>query len=301
MTPRRVGSILRGRSAAAASRTLFSGCKVRCMLTGADANTLVLCYHAVSATWPARHSVTPQHFRTQIERLLARGYRAVTFSAAGEATPQERVVAITFDDGYRSVLESAAPILAELGARATVFVPTSYMGSERPMSWQGIDGWVGTEHEPELMPLSWGQLNELADAGWEIGSHTETHPRLTRVTEPDLRRELTASRATIEDRLGHRCASIAYPYGDVDPRVTAAVFEAGYELGAALPGPLRGWDRLQLRRIGVYHDDRTWRFALKVAVPVRHLRASPLGPLITATPGRLERSHRSRRDATAAR
>ena len=108
------------------------------------------------------------------------------------------------------------------------------------------------------------QLDELAAAGWEVGSHSETHPHLTRLNEAELRRELTGSHATIEDQLGRPCPSIAYPYGDVDPRVRAAASEAGYQFGAALPGPLRGWDPLQLRRIGIYHGDPAWRFELKV-------------------------------------
>ena len=56
-------------------------------------------------------------------------------------------MAITFDDGYRSVLELALPILEELGVPATLFVPTDYIGSERPMSWPGIERWTGGQHE----------------------------------------------------------------------------------------------------------------------------------------------------------
>jgi peptidoglycan/xylan/chitin deacetylase (PgdA/CDA1 family) len=263
------------------------------MPPGASRQALVLCYHAVSPTWPAPLSVTPERFRSQVGLLLRRGYEPVTLAQASEPDHRRKLVAVTFDDAYRSVLERAAPILAELGAPATIFAPTAFVGSDRPMSWPGIEHWLGTEHEPELIPLRWQELAELADAGWEVGSHTMTHPRLTSVDDDVLREELTGSRAACEDRLGRACTSIAYPYGDVDSRVAAAAAAAGYRLGAGLPGSFGGRDRFQLARVGIYHGDPAWRFELKVAAPIRRLRgARKVGPLISAGLARRTRGTR---------
>jgi peptidoglycan/xylan/chitin deacetylase (PgdA/CDA1 family) len=267
------------------------------MLAGQRGNALVLCYHALSETWPAALSVTPGHFRSQITRLLQRGYRPVTFADAAQAEPDPTLLAITFDDAYRSVFEVAAPILAELDVPATLFAPSAYMGTERPMSWPGIDRWLGTEHEPELMPMSWSQLDELAAAGWEIGSHTVTHPHLTRVDDATLRRELGESRVVCEDRLGRPCPSIAYPYGDVDARVMSAAADAGYRFGAGLPGVMGKRHALDWARVGVYRADPSWRFTLKVSRPLLQLRdSSPLGPLVNTALRR-----RSRRRDTGSR
>ena len=81
---------------------------------------IVLCYHALSPTWEADLSTTPERFERQLELLVRRGYRGVTFEQAVRA-PHERTVAVTFDDAYRSVLELARPILDRLGLPATVF------------------------------------------------------------------------------------------------------------------------------------------------------------------------------------
>ena len=238
-------------------------------------DTLVLCYHALSPTWPAPLSVLPDRFRSQLATLADRGYRGVTFSDAVSGRAQGRYVAVTFDDGYRSVLELARPILDELGWPATVFVPTDFAGHDRPMQWPGIDEWVGGPHERELLPLSWDQLRELRDHGWEIGSHTCSHPLLTSLDDEPLRAELVESKRVCERELGE-CTSIAYPYGDVDERVIEAARDAGYETGAGLPAGRYVRSTLSWPRVGVYHgDDR--RFRHKASRVARGLQSSAVG------------------------
>src|SRR3954451_3414088 len=192
-------------------------------------DVLVLCYHALSDRWPAALSTTPELFSEQLDLLLRRGYRPVTFTAAVKGMAGKRTFAVTFDDAYRSVIELARPIMDRLGVPGTVFAPTDWVGRDEPMHWDGIDQWLGGEHEHELLCMSRAQLDELAGAGWEVGSHTCSHPRLTTLDEDALQRELTESKQA----LGPGCRSIAYPYGDVDARVIDAARRAGYEAGAA--------------------------------------------------------------------
>jgi peptidoglycan/xylan/chitin deacetylase (PgdA/CDA1 family) len=244
------------------------------MTRGRSAGPLVLCYHALSPDWPADLSVTPDEFARQMELLAARGYRGVTFADAVRARPGERVVAVTFDDAYRSVLEHARPVLDGLGFTASVYVVTGSSGDDRPLAWPGTDRWLGGPHEHELEALDWHELAELAGAGWEIGSHTATHPRLTTIADRDLDRELSTSRVVIEARVGRPCPTLAYPYGDVDERVVAAARRAGYEAAGALPSALSGADPLRWPRIGIYNADRGLRYRLKVAPSVVRLRSS---------------------------
>src|SRR4051794_37623295 len=144
-----------------------------------SADSLVLCYHAVSERWPADLSITPANFEQQLALLASRGYRGATFTEAVTGSPDGKTVAVTFDDAYRSVVELGEPILARLGWPATVFAPTDFAGTERPMSWPGIDHWADGEFERELIPMSWEELDGLAGRGWEIGSHTCSQPPLT--------------------------------------------------------------------------------------------------------------------------
>jgi peptidoglycan/xylan/chitin deacetylase (PgdA/CDA1 family) len=242
-------------------------------------DVLVLCYHAISERFPAALSVKPDAFERQLAILKRAGYRGATFADAVRAT-SGRVVAITFDDAYLSELTLAKPLLDAVGYPATVYAPTAYLDTpERPLKWDGIEQWHGGEHERELLPMSWDQLGELAEAGWEIGSHTRTHPHLDRVEDDtELRDELVESKATVEQRLGRDCTTLAYPYGEYDERVIAAAGAAGYAAAGTLPARLHPARPLAWPRVGIYRGDDERRFRLKVSRVMRKLRGSRLWP-----------------------
>ena len=241
---------------------------------------LVLCYHAVSERWPAVLAVPPGRFEEQLRLLAGRGYRGRTFSDALLAPTDGRVVAVTFDDAYLSVFEYAFPILAALGMPATVFVPTALAGRDGPMSWPGVEGWLDGPYASELTGMCWEQLAALADAGWEIGSHTRSHARLTDLGDDALADELRGSREDLEAHLGRPCHTLAYPYDALDARAVAAAGQAGYRCAAAPPNRLGGDPRLRWPRVSVYRSDDLTRVRVKVARPVRRVRASRGWPLV---------------------
>jgi peptidoglycan/xylan/chitin deacetylase (PgdA/CDA1 family) len=242
--------------------------------------SLVLCYHALSPTWRAALSVEPDAFRRQLQLLLSRGYRGRCFSEVVRKRGRGKLLAVTFDDAYRSVFELARPILAELGLPGSVFAVSGQIGRDGPMSWQGIDQWIGTPDEAELTPMTWEQLDELRSQGWEVGSHTRSHPHLTTVSDEEIEAELGESKWMLEQQLGEPCTSIAYPYGDHDERVMRAAEAAGYEAAGALPKRLRPRNPLSWPRIGVYHVDDMRRFRLKVSPSLRVVRGSPAWSLV---------------------
>jgi peptidoglycan/xylan/chitin deacetylase (PgdA/CDA1 family)/glycosyltransferase involved in cell wall biosynthesis len=239
-------------------------------------DTLVLCYHAVSETWPASLSVTPAVFEEQIAGLLRRGYQGVTLSASRQAPrAADKLLVVTFDDGYSSTLTEAAPILERLDVPGTLFVPTDHIGRPGPMCWQGIDNWSDGPHRAELEPLTWDQVRELAAKGWEIGSHSVSHPHLPEIGDEELSRELTASKEKIASELGRPCTTVAYPYGDVDDRVAAAAEAAGYEIGVDLPHRWRQDEEpLRVPRVGVYNNQPKPKLALKFSPRIRRLRVA---------------------------
>jgi peptidoglycan/xylan/chitin deacetylase (PgdA/CDA1 family) len=237
--------------------------------------TLTLCYHAISRDWPAPLAVRPDAFEEQLELLLARGYASTTFSMAARGDGPDRALVVTFDDAFRSVLDLAAPVMDRLGVVGTVFVPTAYPDSGAPMAWEGLHSWMGGPHAHELACLGWDELRALRGLGWEIASHTHSHPFLTGLADDDLLTELYLSREICERELGEPCDSIAYPYGDTDARVILAAEAAGYRHAAALDTRLRTGNPLREPRIGVYRNDDARRFTLKTARPIRAVRASP--------------------------
>jgi peptidoglycan/xylan/chitin deacetylase (PgdA/CDA1 family) len=240
-------------------------------------DVLVLCYHAVSEDWTARLSITPDRLEQHIRFLLDRGYVGATFTEAVTAPPARRTLAITFDDAFTSVLEHAYPVLSAAGIPGTVFVPTALIGGT-PMSWPGIDEWMGGPYERELTGMTWDEIGTLAQVGWEIGSHTRTHPDLTEADDDTLAEELGGSKADVERMLG-TCDSVAYPYGWVDDRVTAAAGAAGYRTGAGLPGGHEAPNTLRWPRAGIYVYDDLRKFRRKVSPSLRRLRGSRVWPL----------------------
>jgi peptidoglycan/xylan/chitin deacetylase (PgdA/CDA1 family) len=240
-------------------------------------DVIVLCYHAVSERWDWRYSVSPAALEAQIGGLLERGYVSATFEQAALSPPSHRTVAITFDDAFRSVADLAMPVLQRLGAVATVFAPTDWVDRGAPLTWSTLKGWIGAPHERELEPLAWHELAALRDAGWEIGSHTRSHPRLRELDEATLRRELEGSRLECERRLGQPCATLAYPYGDADARVVRAAGESGYRAAATTAAWTQSAPPLEWPRVVVVRSDDGHAFARNVSLARRRVRASPIG------------------------
>jgi peptidoglycan/xylan/chitin deacetylase (PgdA/CDA1 family) len=197
--------------------------------------------------------VTPQSLDAQLSHFIDRGYRGATLRDALTSPRDARTLVVTFDDAFRSILTLAFPILDRLGLTGTVYVPTAYPDSDRPMAWDGFDQWVGTPYEHELACMSWDELRTLDASGWEIASHTDSHPRLTTLDDVSLARELRVSREKCEAEIDRPCYSFAYPYSDYDSRVVEATREAGYllavtvALGSATPLPLQ-WPRVVVGR-----------------------------------------------------
>jgi peptidoglycan/xylan/chitin deacetylase (PgdA/CDA1 family) len=235
---------------------------------------LILCYHAVSPTWESDLSVAPDALERQVEHLLRRGWRATTFTEAIVGPRDRRAFAVTFDDAFATVRTYAAPVLRQFGVPATLFVPTSFMEGEGILSWRGIKGWHDTAEAGELRAMTWEQVGEVAEYGWEIGSHTHTHPHLPELSDAGVREELATSREELTRRLGRTCDSIAYPYGDVDDRVEELTRAAGYRTAAALPGSFTRLNVQRYARMGLYHNDGPLRFWLKVARSTRRLGLS---------------------------
>jgi peptidoglycan/xylan/chitin deacetylase (PgdA/CDA1 family) len=140
--------------------------------------------------------------------------------------------------------------------------------------------------------MSWDTLGQLADRGWEIGSHTRSHPHLMRLSDDALREELHESGKEISQRVSRRCESVAYPYGEADARIARVAEQVGYAAGACLSHSLAQLGPHLWPRVGVFHDDFDLRFRLKVSSLTRLMRASRLGRSGWVQPLRTD-THRS--------
>jgi peptidoglycan/xylan/chitin deacetylase (PgdA/CDA1 family) len=227
---------------------------------------LVLAYHAVSDDWRWRFAVTSKQFESHVQQLRRRRYALVTFADL-ISTRARRVAAITFDDAFASVSEHAGPVLAAVSAPATIFVPTAFVGGELSFC-RGLDD----PRDDDLRAMDWTELARLRDDGWEIASHTCTHPVLPELADEALTRELSDSKAELERRLGTSCRTLAYPYGATDDRVRAAADAAGYDAAADFPPRFSAATRFGWPRVGVYREDDGRRFRGKTSRAARSAR-----------------------------
>jgi peptidoglycan/xylan/chitin deacetylase (PgdA/CDA1 family) len=141
--------------------------------------TLVLCYHSVSEEWAHALAVTPRAFERQLVWLLRRGYRpvpSVDLFAGGR-----RRLYVTFDDAYRDIV-NALPILERLSLPATVFASTAFAENGRPLDVPELADQAAAFPE-RLATMSWDELRGLAERGYEIGSHTVSHPHPVSYTQ----------------------------------------------------------------------------------------------------------------------
>jgi peptidoglycan/xylan/chitin deacetylase (PgdA/CDA1 family) len=174
-----------------------------------------------------------------------------------------RTFLLTFDDGYASLADHAYPVLADVGFTATTFLITDFVG--RMNTWDVRYTWKRLPH------LDWPDIEHWKARGFDFGSHSATHRRLTWLRTATVTEELERSRRDLVQRLGPDAGrAVAYPFGAQSPRVTEAARQAGYELGF---GGARedGADPLRLPRIPVYLWDAG-------SVPLG-LRTGPLGSL----------------------
>jgi peptidoglycan/xylan/chitin deacetylase (PgdA/CDA1 family) len=242
---------------------------------------LLLCYHALSDNWDSDLAVSKEQFTSLLEQLAERGYRGVTLSEAERlraSGTRTKCLAVTFDDGFKSVL-AARPILDRLGFLATVFVVTDFVSTTRPFDWYGMEPWLGSHHRHELESVSWQDCKELQAAGWEIGSHTATHPVLPLIDAERSLDELTRSRAAVIEQLGS-CSTLAYPYGQATRDTAAQAARAGYTTACTLSFAQRPDLPLLRPRIGLVRGDSARRTMLKVNPLVNAARRTPLADLI---------------------
>jgi peptidoglycan/xylan/chitin deacetylase (PgdA/CDA1 family) len=246
-------------------------------VTGSRFQPLVVCYHSVSDDWSHALAVRRRSFEAQLRSLVRRGYRPVP--APGLLTAPRRGLHVTFDDAFRTILD-VAPSLLRLGLHTTVFASSGFADGGRPLDVPELAA-EAAAHPQHLATLTWAELRELAGEGFEIGSHTVSHVHLTTLSDAELDRELQESRTRIEDELGRPCLYLAYPYGEHDGRVHAAVRRNGYQAAFALsPGADRD-NPYALPRIDLYRRDSLLRATLKTSF------LKPLGSSIRARALRL--------------
>ena len=184
-----------------------------------SATVPILLYHHISDEAPgSRYYITLADFQQEMKALKDWGYTAITASVLVDALREgaplpPRPVVITFDDGHQSVYDNAFPIMKNLGQVGVLYIVANRLESKDFMDTD--------------------ELKEMISAGWEIGSHSMSHPDLT-ASGVNLRTEIHDSKTLLEDALGIKITSFAYPFGTINAEVANKTSSYGYLAGMGL-------------------------------------------------------------------
>jgi peptidoglycan/xylan/chitin deacetylase (PgdA/CDA1 family) len=220
----------------------------------------VLVYHNISAEEKGKLSIAARNFDAQIRQLHAEGFQAVSltdflaFTAGRRQLPRKSVL-LTFDDGYRSFIQYARPILKDYSFGATLFVYSDFIGGGNALSWQ--------------------ELRTLTEQGFDVQAHSKSHSNLRRKegeTEAAYAKRIEAELAypltLFKKHLGRPSETIAYPFGEMDDELLPFVAKYGYaaaftvrrQSNAAFVSPLK------ISRSQIYADMTAKDFAKNLIV-----------------------------------
>ncbi len=219
----------------------------------------ILTYHKVTNFDVSGAWVTPLQFEQQMRYLYQNGYSTIhpkeLLTHDSQPTTRNLKVLITFDDGYGTFYQKAMPILLKYGFRALIFIVTDYIGKEN--LWDVNFG--GKKRHLNLK-----ELQELKNMGFTIGSHTKTHPDLTRIPIHKAKEEILNSKIELENKLGEKVHFLSYPFGRYNDTVVKLALESGYKL-SFVSNPLANQEGIR-GRMGVYIIDGLTHFKAKLQV-----------------------------------
>jgi peptidoglycan/xylan/chitin deacetylase (PgdA/CDA1 family) len=173
----------------------------------------ILLYHHIAVSpIGSRYYVPPDKFESELKLLHDWGYTTITTSELVQAITRgaslpPRPMLITFDDGNEDNYSTAFPLMQKYGFTGVLYIVVQYMG------------------QPNYLTVD--QVKEMAAAGWEVGSHSETHRNLP-TSQDALRYEIVQSRTDLEDRLDVPVLTFAYPFGAEDSAAGDYAHFAGY-------------------------------------------------------------------------
>ena len=189
---------------------------------------LIICYHCIKdEPWPHLRPAKVADFENQMQ-YLSKAYNPISLERIAQCIQNgtslpTKTIAVTFDDGYQDNYKNAYPIIKKYSIPATIFLTTGFIGTGEIPAWD--KGYYKSE---ETLMLSWDQVREMSDNGISFGSHTLTHPFLTRIPRKQAQREIRLSKDIIEQQIGKPVTTLVYPSGDFNSEIRGIVKEAGY-------------------------------------------------------------------------
>src|SRR3989344_460756 len=175
---------------------------------------IILLYHRVAESENDinRLSVSLENFENQLA-YLSKKFKIISLNELTDDLKNNKLkrnsVVITFDDGYADNLYNALPILEKHKVPATIFITTGKVGDNSPFFWE-----ENMLEKDQGRCVNHQELKQLSSSPFvEIGAHTVSHPKLSKIDIDEQMREITESKSTLEKLMGTPVRSFAYPFG----------------------------------------------------------------------------------------
>ncbi len=194
---------------------------------------VILQYHHISDSTPKSTSLSPALFKQHLTYLKNNDFKVISLAKVMKALKQgekiaDKTVVITFDDGYRSIYDTAFPLLKKYQYPFTIFVHTSPIENKLSQF------------------VSWQMLREMLKNGASVANHTMTHfHMIKRDSEEDwpkrklqITDEITAAQGVLQLNLKTALKALAYPYGEFDLQSKLAVKELDFIAFGQHSGPV---------------------------------------------------------------
>lgn len=202
--------------------------------------------------------VAKEQLKRQLKLLKFMGFDFLSLRDLLLNKKVKKGVLLTFDDAYLDFWGKALPIFMELKVRSVIFVPVALVGSYNQWDYDRI--------RIKKPIMNWEHIKELHSLGFEIGSHSLTHPYLSKIDPQKAWEEIYTSKVILEDKLGTEIKAFCYPYGDYSQQVRDMVQRAGYSIAfTTRHGSFEESENLfEVRRITIFGNDFLPKFLYKV-------------------------------------
>ncbi|RGR58489.1 polysaccharide deacetylase family protein [Dorea formicigenerans] len=162
---------------------------------------VVIYYHEVveKGQGYSYQKIEKDKFEAQMRYLYEQGYKSILFSDLDKALPEKSII-VSFDDGFRTVYEKAAPIMKKYGIHGNIYLPTKYIGTDSHF-------------------MTWEMVKELSeDKFFEMQAHTHTHIDIRRLNEQSVKEQINESDKMFQKHLERFPQAFCMPFGTYDKK-----------------------------------------------------------------------------------
>lgn len=207
--------------------------------------------------------ITPFYLEQQILQCKNNGYSFVSIDEllfSGLTLVKKNKINISFDDGFKDIYTNAFPIFKKYSIPFTIYLTTDFPDGKADLWWIQLENCSTSENDFEYKlklilnsgrpmaeemhrvtktsidydiclneALNWTEIKEMVESGLcTLGSHTVSHPGLTRISIDDCKRELLLSKERIERMLPVVINHFSYPHSMISNSVREMVAKCGY-------------------------------------------------------------------------